>query len=131
MVVKSLKVKKVFTLKGDFKNTNLFAVSSCPGPLDMIANGGYVTLQGDAATSPAPAVGTIVEITCSAGYEQTRGLPYYACQREGQTVSWSGELFDDSAKPICEREYIFAETTRQLCENMRISNTSMVNLQSC
>ena len=82
----------------------------------MIANGGYVTLQGDAATSPAPAVGTIVEITCSAGYEQTRGLPYYACHvDDGQGgAAWTGDLFDDGASPRCEREYLSAYHSVQI-----------------
>ena len=81
---------------------------TCQGSLPSIPNGVYGTLQGDAATSSAPAVGTIVEVMCDPGYEQTRGLPYYACQGEGQTASWSGELLD--TPPLCEREYLNTTT---------------------
>ena len=81
-----------------------FTGNTCPGVSSTIANGRYITLQGDAATSSTPAVGTVWAVTCNAGYEQTGGLPYYACRVENETTSWSGELLN--APPLCERKYL-------------------------
>ena len=77
--------------------------ATCPGPIPTFSNVRYVTLQGDAATSSAPAIGTVLAVTCSAGYEQTRGLPYYACQGDDdQSASWSGQLLDPLLSPVCQ-----------------------------
>ena len=84
---------------------------TCQGSLPSIPNGGYVSLQGDAATSPAPGVGTVLAVTCDPGYEQTRGLPYYACQGDDeQSASWSGELLDPLLSPVCQGKYLSATT---------------------
>ena len=83
---------------------NFATGATCPDVISTISNGRYVSIQGDAATSPAPAVGTVLAVMCDPGYEQTRGVPYYECRTDGQDASWSGELFDVSRTPLCESE---------------------------
>ena len=79
-------------------------VGTCQGSIAAIANGRYDNLEGDPRTAAAPNVGTVLEVVCDPGYEQTRGLPFYACQIGGQlNGGWNGDLFGADS-PVCSRK---------------------------
>ena len=97
-------------------NILLHHAGTCSGFVPPLANGRFVTLQGGTTSSSETIVGTVVEVACDDGCEQTRGLPYYACHVDGGqgAAAWTGDLFEDGASPRCEREYLSAYHSVQI-----------------
>ena len=87
----------------------VFLVGTCPGNNAPPANGMYMTLEGDDPSVASPNVGSVFEVVCNPGYEQTQGLPFYVCQTNGQTGVWNGDLVSGATRPACSRESLLAE----------------------
>ena len=78
------------------------AVGTCSGSTNDPAFG---TLELSAGTSPN--VGTVYEVQCNDGYEQTAGEPVIVCQLD---LSWN----DAPANVVCSRKFFFLYEKRRL-----------------
>ena len=50
----------------------------------------------------APNVGTVYEVVCDEGYEQTGGLPFLVCQSDGMG---GGVYNGDASDLVCSRKF--------------------------